>query len=306
MYVIWNLTRVCPWNCTFCCVSAIFANDKIDAEIKSAKEISYRRQLIFDEKIQVLRILASQNVEIDFSGGDPLYCENDIKVLEKAVSIIPAEKIDVSMTGISLNQRKIDILKKVGKVEFTLDNLHGIVNPLRPKGYNIATMEVMMQLLEHGINASAVTTLHKYTIVKENLITIYKWLCENKVKTWSVLKFYPVGRGIKNEYLTLSKDIYLEIMEFLKGLKGYTDIFFQHSMRVMENTYKCHAAMETVGVLPDGRVTACAWALDEKCNPLENFHIGKLPEDDFDEMLKNARRNMGYKKRPHFCRITKQ
>ncbi|MBU4455440.1 radical SAM protein, partial [Patescibacteria group bacterium] len=110
MYVIWNLTRVCPWNCSFCCVSAIFANDKVDAEIKCAKEISHRRQLIFDEKIQVLQILASQDVKIDFSGGDPLFCEDDIKILEKAVSIIPAEKINVSMTGISLNQRKIDIL----------------------------------------------------------------------------------------------------------------------------------------------------------------------------------------------------
>ena len=210
------------------------------------------------------------------------------------------------MTGILLNQRKIDILKKTGKVEFTLDNLPGTINPLRPKGYNVATMKTMLNLLKYGINASAVTTLHKYTTSKENLTAIYKWLCKNKVKTWSILKFYPVGRGTKAEHLTLSKNTYLEIMEFLRGLRGYTNIAFQHSMRVMENTYKCHAAMETVGVLPDGRVTACAWALDEKCNPLENFHIGKLPEDDFDEMLKNARRNMGYKKRPHFCRITKQ
>lgn len=306
MYVIWNLTRVCPWNCSFCCVAAIFANDKVDAEIKCAKEISHRRQLVFDEKIQVLKILASQDVEIDFSGGDPLFCEDDIKVLEKAVSIMPAEKIDVSMTGTALDQRKINILKKVGKAEFTLDNLPGVVNPLRPKGYNIATMEVMMQLLEYDINASAVTTLHKYTMSKENLIAIYKWLCENKVKTWSILKFYPVGRGTKNGHLILSKDVYLEIMEFLRGLKGYTDIVFQHSMRVLENNYKCHAGVETVGVLPDGRVTACAWALDEKCNPLENFYIGKLPEDDFEDMLKNARQNMGYGKRPNFCRITKQ
>ncbi len=306
MYVIWNLTRVCPWNCSFCCVSAIFANNKIDAEIKCAKEISRNRQLVFDEKIQVLRILAAQNVEIDFSGGDPLFCEDDIKVLEKAISIMPAEKIDVSMTGTLLNQRKIDILKNVDKVEFTLDNLPGTLNPLRPSGYNISTMEAMIELLKHDINVSAVTTLHKYTMAKENLIAIYQWLSKNKVKTWSILKFYPVGRGVKTEYLTLSKNAYLEIMDFLRSLKGYTEVVFQHSMRILNNTYKCHAAMETVGVLPDGKITACAWALDKRCNPLENFLIGKLPEDDFDNMLKKARRNMGYKKRPHFCRITKQ
>ncbi|NMB48227.1 radical SAM protein [Candidatus Kuenenbacteria bacterium] len=306
MYVIWNLTRVCPWNCAFCCVAAIHAKNPRDAESKHALEVSNQRQLTFDEKISVLQILATQGVKIDFSGGDPLFYEDDIRVLEKAITLMPPERIDVSMTGSGLTKRKIRILKRVETVEFTLDNLPSTNNPLRPKGFNVATMKAIKKLVPLGINASAVTTLHKHTIGEDNLLKIYQWLCANKVKTWSVLKFYPVGRGISMDNLVQPKERYLEAMQFLSKLNGYTQVIFQHSMCILKSEYACHAAMETVGVLPDGNVSACAWALNGQCSPMSSFSIGKLPEESFDDILKRARQEMGYHERLPFCRITKQ
>ncbi len=219
---------------------------------------------------------------------------------------MPKEKIDISKTGVFIDARKINILKQVNKVEFTLDNLEKAHNPLRPNGFNISTMKVIPKLISRGINASAVTILHKHTASKDNLRTIYKWLCKNRVKSWSVLKFYPVGRGESMKNMLLTKDDYLEIMDFLNSLKGYTEIIFQHSLRILNGSYTCHAAVETVGILPDGTVLACAWALKNGCLPINGFKIGKLPEDNFDAILKKAQEEMGYQCRCNFCRITKQ
>lgn len=167
-------------------------------------------------------------------------------------------------------------------------------------------MKAIEKLVPLGINASATTTLHKYTIGEDNLLEIYQWLCRNKVKTWSVLKFYPVGRGVSISSLVQSKERYLEAMRFLSELRGYTQVIFQHSMCILSGQYTCHAAMETVGVLPDGNVSACAWALDRQCSPMIGFSIGKLPEESFGDILNRARQEMGYHERPPFCRITKQ
>ena len=62
MYAIWNLTKVCPWDCSFCCMSAI-----------KVGQVNGGESLNFSEKIKVLEILATHKMKIDFSGGDPLY-----------------------------------------------------------------------------------------------------------------------------------------------------------------------------------------------------------------------------------------
>ena len=61
MYAIWNLTKVCPWDCSFCCMSAI-----------KVGQVNGGESLNFSEKIKVLEILATHKMKIDFSGGDPL------------------------------------------------------------------------------------------------------------------------------------------------------------------------------------------------------------------------------------------
>ena len=80
MKVIWNLTRLCSWNCLICCVSAIHVNTE-------QKEIVYMdlarigEELLLDEKKKILDDLYDNNVEsIDFSGGDLLLREDDIKI----------------------------------------------------------------------------------------------------------------------------------------------------------------------------------------------------------------------------------
>lgn len=145
MYVIWNLTRVCPWNCLFCCVSAIHARGKKGREIYMAEK---ENELSFAQKIEVLRKIVEKDMVIDFSGGDPLYFAEDFSVVEEATKLMPGKMINVSMTGCGLTRVKLELLKKVNMVEFTLDNLPGTPNPFRPRGYNLASMKAMKRLVE--------------------------------------------------------------------------------------------------------------------------------------------------------------
>lgn len=299
MYVIWNLTRMCPWNCSFCCVSAVYARGKERTRIVIEQK---KKELSFIQKIEILGMIAEKNMIIDFSGGDPLYFKEDFAIVKRATELLPSEKINVSMTGCKLTQAKVELLKKINMVEFTLDNLPGRENPFRPRGFNCASMQAMRHLVKFDIKVSAVTILYNTTIAEENLRSIYAWLCKNGIQEWDILKYIPVGRGMAYKKIAPTNEQYLSVMKFLRGLNGSTHISFQHSLRVIEGTSKCHATINSFGILPDGEATACAWALDKNGNTFNNFRIGKLPEENIDVILKRAHDKLGFNRQTDYCR----
>jgi len=296
MYAIWNLTNVCPWSCSFCCMSAVSAKSK-----KSNINV-----LTFEEKMQILHILVDNGVKIDFSGGDPLYYPDDFSVIESATKILPPEMIDVSMTGVDFNSSKLALVKKVGKVEISIDNPPSTINEYRPKGFNSSAISVLDKLVRAGIFCSGVITLYPVTATKNNLLALYSLLCETKVPKWNILRYYLVGKGasLENE-LYMRDDDLLSAMDFLDSLSGFTEIAFQHSLRVLRGEYKCHAGNKAIGILPNGVVVACGWALDSNSRPLPGFELGKLPEDNFTAILKRAQGELGFGKRTNCCRILK-
>lgn len=300
MYAIWNLTNKCPWNCKFCCVSAKLTTTVSN---KSSQERPACEELGLEPKMEILSQLIENGIKIDFSGGDPLYFEDDYAVVSKATECLPKNMINVSTTGIAFNRRKFDILTKVGKVEMTLDNLNGVANPWRPTGYSASSMRALKKLAAAGVRCSAVTILYPLTIDRENLASLHRWLCENRVPQWDILRFSPVGRGSKYVGLIVPDKEYLETMRFIEQLGGPIRIAFQHSLRVLAGKYTCHAAHETIGILPDGTVVSCAWALDHEGRPLDGFYLGKLPEEKLSDIIKRALDSLAYKNRPSTCRI---
>jgi len=92
------------------------------------------------------------------------------------------------------------------------------------------------------------------------------------------------------------------MMKFLRRLHGSTKIFFQHSLKIIERTLKCPAVVESIGILPGGEVTACAWAMDNNTQPFKGFYLGKLPEDSLDEIIDRAQKIPEYSERTKFCR----
>lgn len=206
------------------------------------------------------------------------------------------------MTGSKITDAKLELLKKVGVAEFTLDNLPGTENPWRPRGYNRASMVAMKKCVAAGIKVRAATVLYPATMTKKNLKSVYRWLCENGIPEWELLRFYAVGRGIKLTEFTPSNSKYLKIMKFLRGLHGFTRIFFQHSLKILEGTIKCPAVVESIGILPNGIVIACAWAIDDNCRPYPSFRLGKLPVDNLDEVLEKAIKISEFCTKTNFCR----
>lgn len=303
MDVIWNLTRICPWNCSICCVSALYANEISKERIKNIQKIK-GKELSFNDKIKVLRVLAQHEFEIDFSGGDPLYYEEDFFIVKQATEWLSIDKIGVSMTGKGIiTKERIDILKKVNIVEITFDCLPDWDRSCRPEGYNLSSMNLLKNLVEAGVKVRAVTILHKGTIQRCNLKSVYKWLCDNGIQEWDIIKLCPVGRTRKIDFLISCDSDYCEAVNFISNLDGSTKVVFQHTFGIMKKQRKCHAAVKSIGILPDGTVTACAWALDDRCRPLSGFYIGRLPEDDLDEILFKARNELNYSTRSENCRI---
>lgn len=299
MYAIWNLTNICPWDCKFCCVSAkraVPVSRKIGLELPTD-------ELDLTSKMEILHQLVDNGIKIDFSGGDPLYFDDDYAVIGKAVEILPRTMINVSTTGIAFDNRKLNVLSRVGKVELTLDNLDVTDNSYRPKGYNVSSMRVLKKLASAGIRCSAVTILYPLTMSDDNLRSLYAWLCDNSIPQWDILKFSAVGRGVGSEDLVVSNERYLERMQFIESLGGSIRIAFQYSLRVLAGKYTCHAVHESIGILSDGAVVSCAWALDRDGRPLEGFSFGKLPEDDLGDILKRTLKSQDYKNRPATCRI---
>lgn len=299
MYAIWNLTNKCPWDCKFCCVSA---KQVAPTSNKNGLE-SATDELDLASKMNILGQLVDNGIKIDFSGGDPLYFEDDYAVVSKAIEFLPKTMVNVSTTGAAFNDRKLAVLSKVGKVELTLDNLDTTNNPYRPKGYNVSSMRALKTLAAAGIRCSAVTILYPLTMDDDNLRNLHTWLCANSIPQWDFLKFSKVGRGIEHEDLVVSDAEYRERMQFIESLGGPIRIAFQHSLRMLNGQEACRAVHESIGILPDGTVISCAWALDHNGQPLEGFRLGKLPEDDLGDILKKALESPDYTSRPSACRI---
>lgn len=296
MYAIWNVTSYCPWDCEFCCVSAKTIG-------KGEKDNKGGDDLDLETKMKILDQLVACGIKIDFSGGDPLYFEDDYALVSRAADLLPPKQINVSTTGVGFTEKKLAVLRRVGKVELTLDNVEPVNNPHRPKGYNLSSMNALKILVQEGIRCSAVTILYPFTMTKDNLRNIHTWLCENGVPQWDILRYRTVGKGSDNLDFLSQRDEYIEIMEFIKSLGGPVKIAFQHSLKLLTGEDRCRALHDSIGIMPDGTVVSCAWALDPNGKPWDGFAIGKVPEENLADVLKRGLEIPTYQKQPNCCRM---
>ena len=136
-----------------------------------------------------------------------------------------------------------------------------------------------------------------------NLKNVYDFLCDIGVNEWELLRFYPIGRGgIRQKSIPSASD-YKETMQFLRSFRGSTKIFFQHSLKMLEEKIVCPAVREAIGILPDGQVTACAWGIDRKTQPFPEFFLGKLPEQRLSEIIQTAKAKPKFQPEVNYCRV---
>ena len=80
--VVYNLTRFCNWDCKDCCINAI----KSSAIDKKTDLQASGKELVKSDKLNIIKDLADNNCNIDFSGGNPLLYKEDMEIIEYAVN----------------------------------------------------------------------------------------------------------------------------------------------------------------------------------------------------------------------------
>lgn len=277
--VIWNVTNRCPWDCAFCCMDA--------------GPHSRRPEMTLTQKLQAADELRKINCRVDLSGGEVMLNKADhLILLDRLANNIGKENLGLSCSGAGIDDdtaRRISTL--VSEVEMTMDANPDRTFCFRPTKYHKTAAQAVRFLTKYGVRVgmqTVVTQAHKTGVLED----LYSWLCEAGINNWSILKFFPSGRGRDFPYLELTDSECLNIVNRIKALdagntstrKPKLDIHYQ--MPGTEKSGQCRCVKKSVGILPDGRVTACFWGLDAEGRLLDDrFLLGDLTRQGIEEVL---------------------
>ena len=295
--VIWTLTRVCPYKCKVCCVNAPYSRDTdIQNKIKE-HEKNKNRELCIEDKLRIVDDLASSyknKVNFDFSGGDPLIFEEDRRVIAYASKKVGKENVMISSTGWNFDKEKMDFIKKYSKyVELTIDKPPWLDDPMRPLDYNLDSLIVLDKCRSEKVPTGMSTVLRNDIPIKEleKLNNLFK---NYNLKTWHLLRLHLAGRAKRFPELIPTEEFYEDVARFAQKIKRGHIPSLHHSFRK-----ECQALKDMIGILADGSVLACCWALNEKGFPLNEKHVlGKLPEQKLSEVLNNKKTSLWYNNKP--------
>lgn len=294
MKVIWNLTRLCSWNCLICCVSAIHVSNKQKDE--AHKNMVYTgKELKLSDKMKIIDDLYNNDIEsIDFSGGDLLLIDENIQLVKYAATKFQKESLSISVPGTGFNPELINSLRDcISKIEFTLDSIEDDRDSSRPKGYVGVAKHAIKLCNKENIDVSVSTVLKRSNCSQNGLSKIYNFLIENNVKEWEILPYYQVGRATDIYALIPDEDKFTFAIQFINELmqEGFINISYQHSLENKINgSVKCNALNRSIGILSDGMVTSCAWGLGYDGSPVDDkFVIGYMPKQKLKDILNSEK-----------------
>lgn len=289
--VVWDVTRVCPWDCNICCMGAV----------RSAECLS--EEMTFTQKEQVLMQMAELkkrgwDLKLDISGGEIMTnLEEHMKLICKASELLGREHVGISASGYRIDEKVAkQLAQRVHDVEMTLDCLSDAEYPLRKREYHQAAMEAALKLKEAGVKVGIQTVLCKSNADKDIMQNLLNWLCKYRIDEWSILKFFPQGRGRAYEEEMLSGEENLEMVKMIQELhkkagSNRPSLNFHYLMPGHEkSTDVCRCVKKSIGILPDGRVTACFWALNDVMDIEDDkFLLGDVTEQSLLEILQSPK-----------------
>lgn len=284
--IVYDMTRRCPWNCSICCMGAVPGKEALEGELTME-----RKMALMDELSEVAQI---RDVRIDFSGGEILTDMRNIDVIARAAKVLGREKIGISTSGFRIDD---SVAKRLSCVvtdcEMTMDSPPGVKYRLRPDGYSEAAGRALPYLQHYGVRTGVQTVLARSNCSEEMLATIYRWVCEHGVDNWSLLRFYPVGRGSNfvGEVLTPELEAwavsYIQQMDNANPDLCKPKIDFHYTMQGHSKySSECRCVRKSIGILPNGDVTACFWAVDASTGIVApKFRLGTLREQSLRDIL---------------------
>ncbi|EKT4561037.1 hypothetical protein QEM42_002205 [Pseudomonas putida] len=330
---IWNITLVCPWDCDFCCTDAAHVSSKGSSiilrehSLSTSKIVSRDLHKLFEskypgiqcskydlalidrqhrglepsleEKIGILNNLKGLNLKIDFAGGEPLACHENILVIKEASKIFGKESVSVTSTGIISKSHSIhEISEIIGEYEFTYDESAATLNQCRPKGYNNSNLKIAAKFSALGVRTKAQLPIHKGNMSRLSSESIYNSLCSSKISELLLMRTFPVGRGISylNEHEITKPELTQAISNYCQlETANRTQIRLQCALKTtteIDNTTTnpCDLMQSSFGINFRGDLLISAWANNSHGLPLSNhFVLGNLCTSSFQEIAKTEK-----------------
>lgn len=288
--VIYDITKKCPWDCSICCMGACSGDDALMDELS----LECKMRLMDDLK----QVNQFRDVSIDFSGGEIFTNMDNVMVVEKAASLLGKDRVGISTSGFLVDDKLAERLSYcISECEMTMDVVPGQHYALRPIGYAVAAARAIPHLQRYGINVGIQTVLARSNCNEKALQDIYRYLCEAGVDQWSILKFYPSGRGANyaSEVLTKAEEEWA--VKFITALDDANTsvnkpkIDFHYTMKGHKKfSTDCRCVRKSIGILPDGMVTSCFWAVDSTTGIIDpKYMLGSVKESSLVEILNNKK-----------------
>ncbi len=261
-------------------------------------------ELSLDQKLRVLDNLKGIDFKIDFSGGDPLVCSENLKVLKYAAKKYGKERISITTTGVGLSKIKAEeIIPFASELEFTYDYAREMFDPIRPTGYNELNLKKVSLFNKEGIKVKALVPLSKRNISPKILKQIYKNLHLAGIGEVELMRYFPVGRGFgKNENMPSRKEyeVAIELFQKMEQEFRFPKVILQCALRCMYASYSetpCKLYSESLGITAKGILLSCAWAIGPKGEPLDEiFVLGNLVNNSINELL-TSEKGRSYERR---------
>ena len=299
--IIWDMTSVCPFNCPICCMGAKSTRSN------STDELDYG--LKYAIAGQLHQLAAERDIRIDLSGGEIMTDLRNLNVAAEISEIIGKENVGISTSGYGIDDNiAIQLASIIGEIELTMDTPPGVPYRLRPLKYAQSAAHAVPILKKHGIYTGIQTVLARSNCNKENLSALYHWLCQNHVDEWSLLRFYPSGRGADFPEECLGEEELLHIVCFIQALDAQNlaqtkpRLHFHYTIKGHTGyTTECRCVKKSIGIFPNGDVTACFWASDRESHiSKEFFRLGNVRTETLAEILENSR-SCYWQNSPHTC-----
>lgn len=290
--IIYDVTALCPWNCAICCMGATSDKSCRNNELTQTQKLEVVRQV---EELSE----NDYDVRIDLSGGElftdiPAHTE----LLSALSVVLGREKVGISCSGYGIDHKLAEFLgRTVHDVEMTMDVAPHQSYKLRPVAYSVAAAKAVSLLKEVGCKVGLQTVASTYNNNYIDALAVFAWACANGVNNWSILRFFPSGRGADypeasmteqqcSEYVSMVQKMVASLpvehkpeVDFhylMPGHKKYTDV--------------CRCVRHSIGILPNGDVVACFWALNSTTGAIDpKFLLGNVKDNSLLEILNGER-----------------
>ena len=318
--IIWNITRLCYWDCYFCVVDAYQASstgeevrisaNKFERIVKKRDKdnkgmfttaqkalIEQGRELTLEQKLKIL-----DNIDIaasiDISGGDALTLDENIHVLAEIKKKFGRENTILTITGPSLarlDPRSIGNL--IGVVGFTYDNPFPDQDT-RPAGYNVSNLKQVQRLQPYSVKTSAQVTLHKDNLTPAAIRGIFFNLRDANIDEIHLMRTLQVGRGSETLTEIPSDEEYMEAVMLYQDLEreyGSPRLAIQTALKHPDSSHRefhaRHGLSSSLAITNMGILTLSPWAYDAHGEPLPDFIVGDVKEYKVSDIYRPGMKN---------------